>query len=313
MLSLDAGHQSGHRADPVPLAVRSGRGRAARRRRSPAMPRQRGATGRRHRGLRALQSVRRSPTTARRSTISHARVTATSCARPARVPGLRLGRHSQLFELPGGPVRFALGAEYRREKAALLPDDPFVDRRPHQRRRRSPTLRPRSVRGEGGVRRNPDPDPQGHAVLRGADGQRRGARRRTISGAVGTVWAYNAGVDWAPVRDIRFRGNYGRVGPRSEPVRDRLPAGRRTSRRASPIRATRRTSAPTRTARPTARRTSVPLLGQSHRRRLLAADRQRQQPGPGGGNVGLAGRSARSSSRASSRACRSRSTITTSR
>ena len=30
-------------------------------------------------------------------------------------------------------------------------------------------------------------------------------------GATGTVWAYNAGVDWAPVRDIRFRGNYGRA------------------------------------------------------------------------------------------------------
>ena len=30
-------------------------------------------------------------------------------------------------------------------------------------------------------------------------------------GSVGTVWTYNAGVDWAPVRDIRFRGNYGRA------------------------------------------------------------------------------------------------------
>ena len=28
--------------------------------------------------------------------------------------------------------------------------------------------------------------------------------------ATGTVWAYNAGIDWAPVRDLRFRGNYSR-------------------------------------------------------------------------------------------------------
>ena len=29
-------------------------------------------------------------------------------------------------------------------------------------------------------------------------------------GAVGTVYAYNAGVEWQPIRDIRFRANYGR-------------------------------------------------------------------------------------------------------
>ena len=30
-------------------------------------------------------------------------------------------------------------------------------------------------------------------------------------GAVGTVYSYNAGVDYAPVRDIRFRANYSRA------------------------------------------------------------------------------------------------------
>jgi outer membrane receptor protein involved in Fe transport len=30
------------------------------------------------------------------------------------------------------------------------------------------------------------------------------------SGATGTVYAYNAGIDWAPIEDIRFRANYGR-------------------------------------------------------------------------------------------------------
>jgi len=37
------------------------------------------------------------------------------------------------------------------------------------------------------------------------------ARVARYQGAVGTVWSYNAGLDWAPVRDIRFRGNYSRA------------------------------------------------------------------------------------------------------
>ncbi len=34
--------------------------------------------------------------------------------------GFVSGDSSQLFELPGGPIRFALGAEYRREKADYI-------------------------------------------------------------------------------------------------------------------------------------------------------------------------------------------------
>ena len=37
------------------------------------------------------------------------------------------------------------------------------------------------------------------------------ARVAKYQGGTGTVWAYNAGVDWAPIRDIRFRGNYSRA------------------------------------------------------------------------------------------------------
>jgi len=37
------------------------------------------------------------------------------------------------------------------------------------------------------------------------------ARVAKYQGNVGTVWSYNAGVDWAPIRDIRFRGNYSRA------------------------------------------------------------------------------------------------------
>jgi hypothetical protein len=41
------------------------------------------------------------------------------------VSGFVSGDTSQLFELPGGPIRFALGAEYRREDGTYI-DDPFV-------------------------------------------------------------------------------------------------------------------------------------------------------------------------------------------
>ena len=33
----------------------------------------------------------------------------------------------------------------------------------------------------------------------------------TTRAATGTVYAYNVGVEWAPVRDIRFRANYSRA------------------------------------------------------------------------------------------------------
>jgi outer membrane receptor protein involved in Fe transport len=37
------------------------------------------------------------------------------------------------------------------------------------------------------------------------------ARYADYQGSTGGVWAYNAGADWAPVRDLRFRGNYSRA------------------------------------------------------------------------------------------------------
>ena len=45
---------------------------------------------------------------------------------PVGFLGFVSGNSSQLFSLPGGPVGFALGAEYRREKA-IYTDDPFVE------------------------------------------------------------------------------------------------------------------------------------------------------------------------------------------
>ena len=118
------------------------------------------------------------------------------------------GDSSQLFSLPGGPVGFVLGAEYRREKANYT-DDPFVesgatnavvigDFNP-------PTFAVKEAFGELNVPILKDIPFFHELTATGA------ARVSDYKGSVGTVWTYNFGGEWAPVRDIRFRGNYGKA------------------------------------------------------------------------------------------------------
>ncbi|MFL6745480.1 MAG: TonB-dependent receptor domain-containing protein [Sphingomicrobium sp.] len=118
------------------------------------------------------------------------------------------GDSSQLFELPGGPVGFAIGAEYRRERARY-DDDDFAQT----------GLTNGVIIGEF--------DPPSF-IVREAFGElnvpvfkeRRwfydlslnaAGRVSDYKGAVGTVWTWNYGGEWAPVRGVRFRGNYGKA------------------------------------------------------------------------------------------------------
>jgi outer membrane receptor protein involved in Fe transport len=133
------------------------------------------------------------------------------------VLGFVNGDSSQLFELPGGPIGFVLGGEYRRETARYT-EDPFVDFG------------------------NPNATPNTQSLTNDVDlGLARPApfhvaeafgeinipilkdqpffHELTVSGAgryshytktIGDVWTYNFGGEWAPVRDIRFRGNFGK-------------------------------------------------------------------------------------------------------
>jgi outer membrane receptor protein involved in Fe transport len=121
------------------------------------------------------------------------------------VSGFVSGDLSQLFELPGGPISFAIGSEYRKE-TAFYQQDPFVT--------------DGFTNGVSIPSFEPDPFEVKEAfaevripllkevpffeelTLSGA------GRVAKYQGGVGTVYAYNAGVDWAPVRDIRFRGNF---------------------------------------------------------------------------------------------------------
>lgn len=116
-----------------------------------------------------------------------------------------VGDTSQWFELPGGPVSFAIGAEYRREKAFYAYDDTVKS-------------------GDTFFNAIPDFDPPSFAVKE-AYGElqlpllkdMRFAQELSVNGAVrvadykgatGTVWAYNGGAIYAPIRDIKFRVNY---------------------------------------------------------------------------------------------------------
>jgi outer membrane receptor protein involved in Fe transport len=122
--------------------------------------------------------------------------------------GFVAGDSSQLFELPGGPVRFVIGGEYRKEKNSYTQDQFVADG------------------FTNGVSIGDfDPDPftvkEAYAEIQipilkdepfFEDLTLSGAGRLSwYGGAIGTVKTYNAGLEWSPVRDIRFRANYGRA------------------------------------------------------------------------------------------------------
>jgi outer membrane receptor protein involved in Fe transport len=124
------------------------------------------------------------------------------------VQGFVSGDTSQFFNLPGGPIRFALGAEYRREQAFYTQDQFVTDGFTNG--VSIPAFPPNRFTVKEAFAELQLPllreEPFAYELtLSGA------ARVARYQGNVGTVWAYNAGVDWAPIRDIRFRGNYSRA------------------------------------------------------------------------------------------------------
>ena len=117
------------------------------------------------------------------------------------------GDTSGFFELPGGPIGFAIGAEYRREDA-FSAYDPFTSSGATFLNAFSDFAPPAVSIKEGfGELRLPllrDTPFFQELSVEGA------ARYSDYGGATGGVWAYNVGAIWAPIRDIRFRGTYAR-------------------------------------------------------------------------------------------------------
>lgn len=123
------------------------------------------------------------------------------------IQGYVNGDSSQLFSLPGGPVRFAIGGEYRREKAYYKQDQFVTDG--YTNGVSIPLFDPPAfiVKEAFGEIQLP--------ILRDVPFFKEltatGAGRYSDYGAkLGSTWTYNGGVQWAPVSDIRFRANYGR-------------------------------------------------------------------------------------------------------
>ncbi|WP_432770426.1 MAG: TonB-dependent receptor [Sphingopyxis sp.] len=117
------------------------------------------------------------------------------------------GDLSQLFELPGGPIGFALGAEYREEKAFSFYDDlvesggtflnaiaPFTP----------PKLSVKEAFGEISIPLLANM-PLAEELTLGA-----AARVSDYNTSAGTVWAYNLQALYAPIPDVRFRAAYAR-------------------------------------------------------------------------------------------------------
>jgi outer membrane receptor protein involved in Fe transport len=121
--------------------------------------------------------------------------------------GFVSGDSSQWFSLPGGPVGFAIGAEYRRE-SLYYQADPFVEQGLSF-YNALPTFSPDPFKVKEAFAEIRIPLLANMPFFEQLSISA-AARVASYGGGVGTVWAYNAGVEWAPVRDIRFRANYGR-------------------------------------------------------------------------------------------------------
>jgi outer membrane receptor protein involved in Fe transport len=115
------------------------------------------------------------------------------------------GDMSQLFSFPGGPARFVVGGEYRRETAFQVADpisaagatffNAFDRFDP-------PTMKVWEAFGELELPVLRDLPFAHELTVTGA------ARYSDYNTPADTTFAYNANAVWAPVRDIRFRVNY---------------------------------------------------------------------------------------------------------
>ena len=121
--------------------------------------------------------------------------------------GFVSGDLSQLFELPGGPIRFSVGGEYRREKAKYVQDSFVTDG--YTNGVSIPTFAPPAFEVKEAFAEIQIPLVKDVFLLKEltATGA---ARVSSYQGGVGTVWAYNGGVQWSPTSGVRFRAGYAR-------------------------------------------------------------------------------------------------------
>lgn len=121
--------------------------------------------------------------------------------------GFVSGDTSGFVELPGGPVGFAVGGEYRRETLFFQADPIIESGRTFY--NALPTFRPdpfevKEAFAEIRIPLLADVPLFQELTLNGA------IRVADYTGGAGTNYAYNGGFEWAPISDVRIRGQYGR-------------------------------------------------------------------------------------------------------
>ena len=121
--------------------------------------------------------------------------------------GIVAGDTSNFFNLPGGAPGFSIGGEYRRETNRFQAD-PFVEAGYTFYNALEPFTPPAfEVKEAFGELRLPllkDIPLIEELTVSGA------GRVSDYKGSAGTAYAYNINAEWSPIRDIRFRANYGR-------------------------------------------------------------------------------------------------------
>jgi outer membrane receptor protein involved in Fe transport len=125
------------------------------------------------------------------------------------ITGFMNGDTSGFLNLPGGPIGFVLGAEYRSEKMSYQQDPLIESGLTFYNGIGTFSAPANKVKEAFGEIRLPilKDTPFFHELT--ATGAAR-VSDYTL-GHTGTVWAYNAGLEWSPIRDIRLRGNYSRA------------------------------------------------------------------------------------------------------
>jgi outer membrane receptor protein involved in Fe transport len=122
--------------------------------------------------------------------------------------GFVAGDTSQFFELPGGPVGFSVGAEYRRETVRYDLDD--LTQQGYAFYNAIPTLDPpaNEVKEVFAEVRLPVLAnlPFAQELTLNASG-----RVSDYKGTTGTVYTYAGSVDYKPVEDVTLRGSYSRA------------------------------------------------------------------------------------------------------
>jgi len=118
------------------------------------------------------------------------------------------GDSSQLFSLPGGPVGFSFGGEYRRETTSYAYDQlvssgqTFLNAIPPF---NPPAFEVKEAFGELNIPLLRDIFGIHELTVTGA------GRISDFKGSTGTVYSYNAGVVWSPFRGLNLRANYSRA------------------------------------------------------------------------------------------------------